>query len=147
MAATQYSNYDSGDFPLIPDSLNHAKNNVFVLDKYSNKLVFNEADRQVVVVEPTCVIYDFLALFGDNIFEENLPKSEWYMPEASAKRIYGTHDFWYIIMYCTAIQCTIDYTVDKIRYIDPAQVYRVEKFLGKGTNNYRTVAPSDIIYR
>ena len=142
-----YQEFDSGKFPYIDQSIEHSKTNPFLMHNFTNEIRFALNDGNVIAItEPMNIIKDLIYLFEDNIFTRVLPEEEYYKPEQTAYNLYGSHDFWYVIMLLNNCFTFLEYDKKEIKYINPNELYRIEKFIGKSSNNVRFIQSADVVY-
>lgn len=139
-----FAKFDSTAFPTFVESIQHAKVNPLLIENLSDWLVTSLDNEEFIVQEPTCTFKSMLYLFEDVMEEMTLPTYERYLPEATALRIYDNADLWYIIMLCNNVFHVNDYDMEKIKYIPPMQLTRIEKFTTKRNGVYRQMEDHDI---
>jgi hypothetical protein len=126
----KYTNYDSARFAYIDESIADSKNNVLTLDKYTSNIEYHIDNFKFIMSEPVSIIKEIIpVLFEGSYKVQNLPLKEWYRPESTAKRLYDTHDLWYLIMLVNKCSSYLDYKYETINYIDPEQAYKITKLL------------------
>ncbi len=148
MATTgsMFSNYDSAAFSEIDESIAHAATNPFIFVNYMDRLRISlGATNKMLITQPESAIKMFLSNLSEFVRTDPLPVYEHYRPEATALRIYGTHDLWFLIMLISNIPSVLEYRRPTFSYLIPESVYQIEKFLREEVN-VRDYSPLDTIH-
>lgn len=124
-----FENYDSSIFPTFPESIAHSRSNPFLIENLSNNLSMQFDNDTVLMQEPSCLFKDLINFFEEDYIEIDLPVQEHYRPEITAKRLYGSSDFWYIILLVNNIFSVNDYNMTKVRYIPNARLTKMQTFI------------------
>lgn len=127
-AAVNFEFYDSTKFPTFPESIAHARRNPLLIENLSDWRETTFDNDQVLVQESTCLFKDVLHFFDEVLEEAELPEAEYYRPEITAKRLYGSADLWFTILLVNDIQTVTKYNKSTIRYIPGRELKRLEKF-------------------
>lgn len=143
-----YSTFDSGRFADIQDSILSADANPFTYDKYSDKMVFTD-DTGVTreICEPVNNLQIFLSELDPYCTITSIPDGEIYMPERTALRLYGSHDFWYILLLLNNCRTMTEYTMSQVKYIRPSELYRLQLFLNLAKNEKKFYNDKYIIHK
>ena len=136
---TLFTNYDSSNFPTLEESINHASTNPFLLSNFHDKITVNFNNETYIISEPVASIKNYLNSFEPYFFNTDVLENERYRPESTSKRLYGTRDFWWLIMVLNGISSSIDFKVPNIKYLNPKELYRIEKFLIENNSNNITI--------
>ena len=147
MAELSFVQYDSATPATIEESIEHAKTNPFNVSNFARKISVTHQGVAYTVVEPLSVIKQFLDGLEEYIVTESLPSDEHYMPEDTALRLYGSRDFWFLIMLLNNVFSCTEYRLPEIRYIPAEQLFRIEKFLVRDGSAPRAVSTGDVLYR
>ena len=132
--ALNYSNYDSSDFATFPESIAHARRNPMLIENLSNKISLSSENDTFLIQEPSCLFKDMINFFEKDYLELELPKEEHYRPEITAKRLYGSADFWYILLLVNNLFTIHDYNLPKIKYIPPQRLTKIQTFIKYSKN-------------
>ena len=137
---TSLIKYDSANFPYINESIDHYKDNPFIVDNFTNKLVINiNSEYTALISEPDSIIKDLLEVFDDYILTKVLPIDEYYKPEQTSKRLYDSHDLWYILLLLNDCMSVKDFNMNTYKYIDPDQIGQISKFLNFNVNTTKVI--------
>jgi hypothetical protein len=141
VADISFAQYDSADFPTIEQSIAHAETNPFLFNNYSDKLVALLEGENVVVHEPYNVLQSFIWMLEPFLVEYDMPEDEYYMPEKTAKKLYDSHDFWYVCMLVNNCVSCMDYKFKKYKVLPATELYHIETFLEKARGSLRVYNP------
>lgn len=146
--ALSFSNFDSADFATIDESIVHSQSNPFLAGNYSDRLIATVDGANVIVHEPFNVLKSFAWMLDDLAVTYDMPQDEYYMPERTARRVYGSHDFWYVCMLVNNCSTVKDYRYTRYKVIPVESLYHVETFLDKARRSARVYSPdSNTIYK
>ena len=143
MRNISFRNYESSQFPTFPESIAHAVTNPLLIENLSDWRLIEMDDVIVKVQEGNCLFKDMLHFFDDVLEEEDLPTGEHHRPEITAKRLYDCADLWYILLLVNRIPTVTKYNVDKIKYIPPTQLTRIQKFTDLARQTVRSLVEDD----
>lgn len=142
--AISFSAYDSGDFATVEESVAHSKNNPFIISNMSNKLIAVRNNELVTMVEPNSPLINFLFMLDEFVITTKFIENERFMPERTSKRLYGSHDFWYVCMLLNNCFTIKNYEFkDKFRILPSDSLYRIEKFQRLNKKTSRMINDSD----
>ena len=148
MADISCAQYDSADFPTIDQSIENSKTNPFLFNNYSDKLVALLEGENVIVHEPYNVLHSFIWMLEPYLVEYDMPESEYYMPEKTAKNLYDSHDFWYVCMLINDCKTVMDYKFKTYKILPAEELYHIETFLEKAKGSLRIYSPdSNTIFK
>jgi hypothetical protein len=129
MADISFSQFDSADFPTIGESVAHSKENPFVLDSFSDKYITTVDNQTALINEPSNVLSSLIWMLEPYLVSQTMPDDERYMPERTAKRLYNSHDFWYVCMLINGCPAASEYSYKSMKVLPAAELYRIETFL------------------
>lgn len=142
--AISFSAYDSADFATIEESVAHSKNNSFIISNMSNKLVSVRGNELVTMIEPNSPLVNFLFMLDEFVIITEFVENEIFMPERTSKRLYNSHDFWYVCMLLNNCFTVKDYSFGTNFRILPANdLYRIDKFIKLTNRTTRMINDSD----
>jgi hypothetical protein len=142
-----FEKYDSSEFPTLEESIASAASNPFICNNFSRKVQLTYQGTVYTISEPLSVLKQFLDDLSDYFETQNLPESEYYQPEASALRIYGSRDFWFLIMLQNNVFSVTEYKIPTITFISADQLFRIEKFLLKTVEAPTQIGISNNIFQ
>jgi len=143
MAHLSFSNYDSADKPTIEASITHAESNPFLLSRFQDVMIYRRGDVNVEIREPRNVLTQFMWMLEPFLTTEYMPDSEMYMPERTAKRLYDSHDFWYVCMMVNGCASVTEYNMGKMLVLPVDQLYRLEAILFRAKNTQTAISEGD----
>lgn len=144
----KFSKYDSAVFPTIEESIEHAKTNPFLSKNFAGKIRVKYKDTEYIIMEPSPSIKMFLNSLSEFFIEDVIRDEENYSPESTALRLYGSHDFWFLVMLLNSFDSITSYKKgNSILVIPPEQLFRIEKFLVRHTSPIQEISDTSIIYR
>jgi hypothetical protein len=148
MADISFSQFDSADFPTIEESIAHSKANPFLSDSFSDKYITSVDNLSALITEPSNVLSSLIWMLEPYLTTETMPTGELYMPERTAKRLYNSHDFWYVCMLVNGCPAASEYNFTTMKVLPADELYRIETFLRtvKGQINVYT-EDRDVIHR
>jgi hypothetical protein len=136
-ASTNFSQYDSCKFSSFPESIKHAKANPLLIENLSDwREVMIDGEIRMIQ-EPTCLLKDQINMFDNVLIDTEIPQSEFYRPEITAKRFYACEDLWYIILLVNSMYSINAYNKTSIKIIPANELVRIEKFVRKAKQNIR----------
>ena len=141
---TSFANYDSSDFATIPESVAHAKDNPLQLFNLSDKLIYEFNGKEVIIQDSNCALKQMMFFFEDLIKVTPIPESDYYRPEITAKRLYGSADMWFILLLVNNMTTVMEFNKKNIKYIPSNDLVHLETFVRMAKNNYRTVVENDL---
>jgi hypothetical protein len=141
---TSFSNYDSSLFPTLPESIKHAQSNPLLIENLSDWMLTLYDTEEVLIQEPSCTLKSMVHMFDDVLETINVPTTEYYRPELTAKRLYDSYDFWYILLLVNNIYSNVKYNQPTIKYIPAKELVRLGKFAQRAKNVVRTVVDNDL---
>lgn len=143
-----FSKFDSAAFPLMEQSIEHARDNPFLLDRFCDKFSTTRDGQGVLVSEPSSILSSLIWMLDPYLSVETFPADEIYMPEKTSKRLYNSHDFWYVCMMVNDCPSVTEYDFRTLRYLPAKELNRIEVFLRnvKGQVNVY-LDEENIIYR
>jgi len=141
---TSFANYDSSDFATIPESVAHAKNNPLQLFNLSDKLIYEFNGKEVIIQDSNCALKQMMFFFEDLIKVTPIPESDYYRPEITAKRLYGSADMWFMLLLVNNMTTVMEFNKKNIKYIPSNDLVHLETFVRMAKNNYRTVVENDL---
>jgi hypothetical protein len=136
-----FSSYDSAEFPLIEQSIEHSTTNPFIFNNYSNRMIAVRDSENIIVNEPYNILQEMIDMLSEHFVEYDMPENEYYMPERTAKKIYDSHDFWYICMLVNKCVTIKDYHYTKYFILPADKLFHIETFLDKVKNEVRMYQP------
>lgn len=140
-----FMEYDSNDFPTIPESIHHSVDNALLIENLSDKLQTSFGTRNVLVQEPSCAFKDtFMMYLEDKVRYTLVPPEEFYRPEMTAKRLYGSADLWYILLYLNTMFSTADYNKRQIKYVGKETLEKMITYINLSVGRIRQVEDYDI---
>ena len=131
---TAFANYDSGAFPTIEGSILHSRTNLFLLKNFSKRVSAGTLTENYIISEPSCSLKDFIGTLSEFFVSNHVKDSEIFRPESVSKRIYGTVDFWYLLLLINKIPSATEFTTNNILVLPPEYLYKIEIFLEKNNN-------------
>jgi len=137
MADVSFSQFDSASFPTLEESIANSLINPFLLDNFSDKYRTNIDGLPVLFNEPSNILQSLIWLLTPSLLTETMPQNEIFMPERTSKRLYGSHDFWYMPMLVNDCMCASEYKFTTMLYLPSSSLPDVEVFLNsvKGAVN------------
>ena len=146
--ALSFASYDSAEFPTIEESIANSKTNPFLLNNFSDKLVALVEGQNTIVYEPYNVLQSFVWMLDDFLVTYPMPPDEYYMPEKTAKRLYDSHDFWYICMLINNVSNAKDYRFETYKVLPAENLYHIETFLDRAKGELRVYTPeADTVFK
>ena len=136
-AAVSFREYDSTIFPTFPQCIAHATRNPLLIENLSDWREVSFEGKTMLVQEGNCLLKDSIDYFSDVLEEEDLPASEHYRPELTAKRLYDNADLWYMILLINAIYSSTRYDVARIKFVPSRELIRIAKFTERSVGNVR----------
>jgi hypothetical protein len=148
MADISFKQFDSASFATIEASIKHSEDNPFIIDRFSDKYSAQIDGVSFIISEPSNILSSFIWMLDPYITTQPLPSDERFMPERTAKRLYGSHDFWYVPMLLNSCASVTEYEFSSIKVLTADQLYRVEAFLRRAKNQVTVYQEDrDVIYR
>ena len=148
MADISFLKYDSARFATLEASIAHAADNPFLLDRFSDKYAATIDGIRFLVNEPSNILSSFIWMLEPFVTTAVLPADERFMPEKTAKRLYDSHDFWYIPMLINNCPSVTEYEYREIKVLSSSELYRVEAFLRRVKNQVTIYTEDrDVIYK
>jgi hypothetical protein len=141
MPQLSFAKYDSADQPTIEASIEHAATNPFLLSNFQDVLVYRRDDNNVEVCEPRNVLAQFFWMLEPFLEQEPMPEDERFMPERTSKRLYDSHDFWYVVQLANGVTTCTEYDFATIKVLPADKLYLVETILLRAKN--QTIAVTD----
>ena len=139
-----FSNYDSSLFPTFPESIKHSMSNPLLIENLSDWMIDIYDGEEVMIQEPSCTLKSMIGMFDDVLETIAVPNSEFYRPEITAKRLYDSADFWYILLLVNNIYSPHKYNKSSIKYIPAKELIRLSKFSQRTKNIVRTITDNDL---
>lgn len=137
-----FTEYDSSNFATIGESITHSKQNPFTVDKFGTTILFGNGNK---LTSPNSNIKSLLNNLDGLYINRNLTEAEYYRPETTAKLIYGSVDFWFLIMLINNFGTILDYIQPTIKVLPENELYRIEKLFS--VTNTITLVNNPPIYR
>ena len=148
MAELSFVQYDSAIFPTIEESVEHAKTNPFIFNNYSDRLLTLRDGENTIVYEPYNVMRSLVWMLEPFLVTYDMPVDEHYMPEKTAKRLYDSHDFWYVCMLINDCRSVKDYRFKQYKVLPAKDLYHIESFLDRSKGRLRVHDPEgDVIFK
>lgn len=135
----KFKNYDSSAFPTLHQSILHSKTNPFLVENLSTKISLVIEKELFLVQDPNSPLKEFISYFENDIYEEELPESEYYRPEMTALRVYGSADLWYLILIVNNLFSVTQYRRKTIKLVNTNGVARLTKFMAMADGSARNV--------
>lgn len=129
--ATSFIQFDSADMATLEESITHSKENPFLMDKFSDKLRTTIDGEGCLVNEPANILSSLVWMLEPFLVEEPLPDNEKYMPERTSKRLYNSHDFWFVLMLINGVAACSEYNLTTIKLLQAKDLHKIEIFLAK----------------
>ena len=143
MAAISFRKFDSADFATIEQSIEHAAENPFLLTKLQNQVVLTRNAENLYIAEPTNDLQQFIWMLDEFLVEETMHPSEYYMPEKTSKRLYDSHDFWYVCMLVNGCSSVTEYRYKTIKVLPPEYLYHIETFAIRAKRSTLVIPEND----
>ena len=117
--------YDSSDFSDITDSIQHSK---------SNKLVYSRLNSKVTYANKYDIDTNFILDKYDSIIIENtklvkIDENYFYKPEYLSKKLYGTPNLWYLLLFVNSITTAMEFNKNRIYIFDPNRIHIFNKLI------------------
>lgn len=141
---TSFLNYDSSNFPTHPESIKHAATNPLLIENLSDWMLTTYDTEEVLIQEPSCTLKSMIHMFDDVLTTIDVPTTEFYRPELTAKRLYDSYDLWYILLLVNNIYTPEKYNRPTIKYIPSKELIRLGKFAQRAKSVTRTVIDNDL---
>jgi hypothetical protein len=125
-----FENYDSSSFPTLEESIAHSKENPFISTNFSAKLAIGD----YLIVDPNSALKTFIDAYSDSMQDVVLNSDEMYAPEKVALRLYGSSDFWFILMIINKIPSVFEFNVATIKALPVNLLYKIETLLLNNNN-------------
>ena len=93
--STDSLQFNSGRYPDIRDSIKHSHGNIILLPHVSKRINY---DNKFIAEEPTCLAKERKALLMKDLYSYDVTTRNMYNPEMISETLYGSPDYWYIIM-------------------------------------------------
>lgn len=132
-----FKKYDSSAFASFPESIIHSRKNPLLIENLSDYRSITMDDRTVKMQETNCLFKDMIHFFDNDLETTELPTSEHYRPEITAKRLYDCADLWYVLLLVNNIYSVTKYDSDTILYIPATKLAKLEKFVEKAKRTIR----------
>lgn len=120
-----FQEYNSSLFPTIEESVLHSKTNPFVVSNFSTDIVFNDTGN--IIPSPITNINQLIRNLDNLLVDYNVSEEELYRPETTSIKLYGSPDFWYLILLINNIGSVLDYTKSIIKVLPEKDLFRVEQ--------------------
>ena len=120
-----FQEYNSSLFPTIEESVLHSKTNPFVVSNFSTDIVFNDTGN--IIPSPITNINQLIRNLDNLLIDYNVSEEELYRPETTSIKLYGSPDFWYLILLINNIGSVLDYTKSIIKVLPEKDLFRVEQ--------------------
>lgn len=123
------SNFDSVEFngdvseDLILD-INNGRSHRFILDNFSNWYVFN---GDIILGMPLLRKYE--NIIRSNVRPYKIPSDRFYRPEYVSYDLYGTTDYWYLLLFLNFMKSADDFTQEVIWVFDESLIETLNKIL------------------
>ena len=127
-----FKEYDSSNFATIEESIKHSKTNPFNVNKFSTDITFSDTGNSVP--SPITNIKQLLDTINDLYIEHSLTEDELYRPESTSLKLYGSPDFWFVIMIINNIGSVLDYTKRTIKVIPENKLFKIEQLFSVVNN-------------
>jgi len=132
MSITGGKKYNSGKYPDIKDSVEHAKNNQFTMTNLSSRLNYK---GRFIMNEPHSVLYQYKTFIMNNLITIPLDERLKYRPEAVSEMNYGTPDLWHIVMIANGISLPVELVGETIKILNPNKTGMLVKLINKNAKN------------
>ena len=140
--------YDSASFPTIEESIANAVKNPFLIKNFSDSLLMTIDSETVIISEPINILRDFFWMLEDSLVSYVMPEDEFYMPELTSRRLYGTHDLWFICLLANNCVSMKNYKMTYYKVLPAAKINKIEIFLNhvKNTSRFFT-SDNSVVYK
>jgi hypothetical protein len=142
MSITSFSLYDSSKFADITESITDSKTNPFLFDNSSNIINTFIEDELTTVHEPINVFTQYRYIFEGLLINRNILDDEFYLPELTSYRMYGSHDFWYLFLVWNNIPSANEYNRRTIKVLPLDDLPKIESLLNIVTNKISDYTPN-----
>jgi hypothetical protein len=120
-----FQEYNSSLFPTIEDSILHSKTNPFIVSNFSTDIIFSDSGN--VIPSPITNINQLIKNLNDLLVNYNVSEEEFYRPETTSIKLYGSPDFWYLILLLNNIGTVLDYTKNTIKVLPEKDLFKIEQ--------------------
>lgn len=116
MDTIDLSDYDSSEvYPHMIQSINNFKNNKLGLTNTSYLINF---ENKLLTYDENC-LYRYRGLLSQNLINVKINETYYYKPELVAKKIYGTVDLSYLIMWFNDIPSVMEFNRPVVKAFNP----------------------------
>jgi len=126
MQTIDLSRFDStAGIPNISRQLEKSKNNEMLLTNISHRINFN---NEFCAFDYN-VLEQYKGFLSQFLIKVKCPESLYYHPEIVAKKIYGSVDFWYLVMMFNPIPSAAEFNSPVINVFDPGKIEYINKII------------------
>ena len=128
------NSYDSSDnYSSIESSLRAASDNILTIENLSHKVNFcNE-----FYVYDENILKQYKNYLSNFCIWLAIPENYYYKPELVAKKIYGSVDLWYLVLWFSNIPSAMEFNQDPIRVFNPSSISVLNSIINKNRKAIR----------
>lgn len=120
-----FEEFNSSKFATLEESIAHSKDNPFISSNFNTKLEVGN----YTIIDPNSALKQFIDAYSDLMQDVILKDDEFYSPEKVALRLYGSNDFWFILMIINKIPTIFEFNVPVIKALPVNLLYKIETLL------------------
>jgi len=109
----------------INKSLEKSENNSMLLTNLSHKVNFNDE----FYTFDYNILERYKGFLAQFVIKVNCPEAYYYHPEIVAKKIYGSVDFWYLVMMFNPIPSAAEFNSPVINIYDPTKISHINRIV------------------
>lgn len=140
MNAINLGQYDSSvGKASMDDMVSHSSENLLTIEALSSKVNINKlSDNISLTIADKNILSDYKNFLLDNFcLYVELPEEFYYKPDYVSKKIYGTVDFWWLVLMMADVPSAYEFNSSPIAVFDPSKFSVINKIIN---NNYRKIA-------
>jgi len=110
--------YDSSIYTDLKDSILDSKDNKFVYTNINTKINFK---GELIIIDES-ILNKYSTIIMDNTIQIEIDEKYFLQPELLSKKIYGTVDLWYLILWVNKLSSMYEFKKKYIRIFNPSEI-------------------------